>query len=103
MVSPAMTLASEHLARQGLGVSRETLRQWMIQEGLWKPRRQRLRPVHVWRERRATFGELVMMDSSEFRWLEERAGKLQLVAMIDDATSRFWDRLAGHGCRWNGG
>ena len=33
------TLASEHLGRRGLAVSRETLRQWMIQQGLWKPRR----------------------------------------------------------------
>ena len=55
------TLASEHLARQGLGVSRETLRQWMIEAGLWSPRRQRVEAVHVWRERRAAFGELVML------------------------------------------
>jgi transposase len=90
------TLASEHLARQGLGVSRETLRQWLIQAGLWKPRRQRVEAVHVWRERRAAFGELVMMDSSEFRWLEERGPTLQLIALIDDATSRFWGRLVEH-------
>jgi hypothetical protein len=90
------TLASEHLARQGLRVSRETLRQWMMQAGLWTPRRQRLEAVHVWRERRAAFGELVMMDSSPFRWLEERAGQLQLIALIDDATSRFWARLVEH-------
>ena len=57
------TLACEHLARQGLGVSRETLRQWLIQAGLWKPRRQRVEAVHVWRERRAACGELVMLDS----------------------------------------
>src|SRR3990172_8676408 len=43
------TLASEHLARQGLGVSRETLRQWLIQAGLWKPRRQRGGGGHGWR------------------------------------------------------
>ena len=90
------TLAREHLARQGLRVSRETLRQWLIQAGLWKPRRQRVEAVHVWRERRASFGELVMMDSSEFRWLEERGPKLQLIAMIDDATSRFWGRFVEH-------
>jgi len=90
------TLACEHLARQGLRVSRETLRQWLIQAGLWKPRRQRVEAVHVWRERRAAFGELVMMDSSEFRWLEERGPTLQLIAMIDDATSRFWGRLVEH-------
>jgi transposase len=90
------TLASEHLARQGLGVSRETLRQWLIQAGLWKPRRQRVEAVHVWRERRAACGELVMMDSSPFRWLEERGPSLQLIALIDDASSRFWGRFAEH-------
>ena len=90
------TLASEHLARQGLGVSRETLRQWLIEAGLWKPRRQRVEAVHVWRERRAAFGELVMMDSSEYRWLEERGPKLQLIALIDDATSRFQGRFVEH-------
>lgn len=90
------TLASEHLARQGFGVSRETLRQWLIEAGLWKPRRQRVAAAHVWRERRAGFGELVMMDSSEFRWLEERGPMLQLIAMIDDATSRFQGRFVEH-------
>ena len=90
------TLACEHMARQGLRVSRETLRQWRIAAGLWKPRRQRVEAVHVWRERRAALGELVMMDSSEFRWLEERGPKRQLIAMIDDATSRFWGRFVEH-------
>src|SRR5271169_2726922 len=64
------TLASEHLAKDDLLVSRETLRKWMIQEALWRPRRQRVKAVHVWRERRARFGELLMQDSSPFRWLE---------------------------------
>ena len=66
------TLASEHLARDGWQVSRETLRQWMTAAGLWRSRRQRRPAVHVWRERRAAFGELVMMDSSPYRWLERR-------------------------------
>src|SRR3989304_4677759 len=30
------TLAAEQLAQQGWRVSRETLRQWMIQAGLWR-------------------------------------------------------------------
>lgn len=90
------TLACEDLARQGRRVSRETLRQWLIQEGLWKPRRERVEAVQVWRERRAAFGELVMMDSSEFLWLEERGPKWQLIALIDDATSRFWGRFVEH-------
>lgn len=90
------TLASEHLARQGLVVSRESLRQWMMQGGLWKARRQRLQDVHVWRQRRAAFGELVMLDTSPYRWLEDRGPVLQLIAMIDDASSRFRARFAEH-------
>src|SRR3989337_444234 len=49
------TLASEHLARQGLIVSRETLRKWMAGRGLWKPRRKRTSAVHVWRGSPAAF------------------------------------------------
>ena len=88
------TLASEHLARDGWQVSRETLRQWMTAAGLWRSRRQRRPAVHVWRERRAAFGELVMMDSSPYRWLERRGPPVQLIALIDDATSRVWGRFA---------
>jgi len=90
------TLAAEHLARHGLRVSRETLRTWMSAVGLWQPRRRRLKQVHVWRPRRSGFGELVMMDSSPFRWLEERGPVCHLIALMDDATSRVWGRLVEH-------
>jgi hypothetical protein len=90
------TLAAEHLAQDGFPVSRETLRKWMIQAALWRPRRQRLKKIHVWRERRASFGELVMQDSSPFRWLEERGPACQLIALLDDATSRIWARFTEH-------
>jgi transposase len=90
------TLAAEHLAQEGLAVSRETLRKWMTQAALWRPRSQRMKKIHVWRERRASFGELVMQDSSPFRWLEERAPACQLIALIDDATSRIWGRFCEH-------
>src|ERR1700693_2234770 len=90
------TLAAEHLAKDGLLVSRETLRKWMIQRALWRPRCKRVKAVHVWRERRAGFGELVMQDSSPFRWLEDRGPACQLIALIDDATSRIWARFTEH-------
>jgi hypothetical protein len=64
------TLAAEHLARQGIRVSRETLRQWMSAAGLWQQRQRRMKRIHVWRPRRSAFGELAMMDSSPYRWLE---------------------------------
>lgn len=90
------TLAAEHLAKEGLPVSRETLRKWMTKTGYWRPRRQRVKKIYVWRERRASFGELVMQDSSPFRWLEDRGPACQLIALIDDATSKFWARFTEH-------
>ena len=90
------TLVAEHLAEEGLVVSRETLRKWMTRVQLWRPRAQRVKTIHVWRERRACFGELVMQDSSPFRWLEERGPACALIAVIDDATSRMWARLVEH-------
>ena len=91
------TLASEYLAqRHGVRVSRETLRGWMIQAQLWKPRRVRLERVHTWRSRRAQCGELVQWDTSEHDWLEGRGEKLYLMAMIDDATSRALARFVRH-------
>ncbi|MGB6390864.1 MAG: ISNCY family transposase [Candidatus Acidiferrales bacterium] len=90
------TLAAEHLAQEGFPVSRETLRKWMTKAALWRPRCQRVKAVHVWRQRRASFGELVMQDSSPFRWLEERGPACHLIALIDDATSRMWGRFTEH-------
>jgi transposase len=89
----APTLATEHLERIGIRVSRETVRGWQTQAGLWKARRQKIEVVHVWRERRAAFGELVLMDTSDHDWLEGRGPRLYLIAMIDDATSRLWGRF----------
>src|SRR6267143_5687254 len=90
------TLAAEHLAKDGFPLSRETLRTWMTKAGFWRRRCQRVKKIHVWRERRASFGELVMQDSSPFRWLEERGPACQLIAVIDDATSRFYARFTEH-------
>src|SRR5260370_20458680 len=90
------TLAAEHLAKEGFLVSRETLRKWMTKAALWRPRSQRVKAVHVWRERRGRFGELVMQDSSPLRWLEDRGPACHLIALIDDATSRIWGRFTEH-------
>jgi hypothetical protein len=54
------TPPAEHLAQEGFVVSRGTLRKWMTKAALWRPLSQRVKAVHVWRERRARFGELVM-------------------------------------------
>jgi len=65
------TFASEKLAQHGLHVGAQTLRRWLIAEGLWQ--RQRRRETHRSRRpRRACFGELVQMDASIHDWLEGR-------------------------------
>jgi hypothetical protein len=91
------TLASEYLGKHHqITVSRETVRAWMIEARLWRPRKQRVEKVHVWRQRRARCGELVQWDTSEHQWLEERGPKLYLISMIDDATSRLHARFVVH-------
>ena len=83
------TLAAEMLAeRDGLRVSRETLRGWMTEAGIWLSRKQR-RSFHQPRLRREAFGELIQIDGSEHRWFEERGDKCTLLVFIDDATSRL--------------
>ena len=80
-------LASEYLARDdGETLSEETLRLWLTEAGLWRPRRQGARH-RAWRERRAAWGEMVQMDGSEHGWFESRRPKASLMVMIDDATN----------------
>lgn len=87
------TLASEKLAeRDGLVVSRETLRRWMIEEGLHEPRVRRVKACQ-WRERRSCVGELVQIDTSIHDWFEGRGEPAVLISMIDDATGRLWMRF----------
>ncbi len=88
------TLASEHVARHGMVVSRETLRKWMSQAGLWRPRPQRLKALHVWRPRRAAFRELVMMDSSPFRWLEDHHSTEENLRTLQGWLTRWGRPLA---------
>src|SRR5215510_8889301 len=63
------TLAAEELAEQhGIQVSRETLRQWLMEAKLWRRRRARIEQAHVWRARRVRYDELVQWDTSEHDW-----------------------------------
>src|SRR5215211_6508987 len=84
------TLACEKLAeRHGIHLGVETVRQWMRADGLWRDRRQRLKPVHQPRYRRDCVGELVQIDGSEHWWFEDRGPQCTLLVFIDDATSRL--------------
>jgi helix-turn-helix protein len=86
------TFASEKLAAEGLHVCPQTLRRWLLAEGLWQRRRRR-DPHRSRRPRRACFGELVQMDASEHDWLEGRGEQVVLISMIDDATNAVLARF----------
>jgi len=91
------TLAMECLAkRDRIPVSKETLRKWLIEAGVWKAKRRRVKEVHTWRPRRACRGELVQWDTSEHAWLEGRGQEPYLIVMIDDATSTLDARFVRH-------
>lgn len=84
------TLAAEKLLeRDQLKVNKESLRQWMIEWGLWKAKRQKKARVHQSRDRRACFGELIQLDGSHHDWFEGRSDKCCLLVLIDDATSQL--------------
>ena len=94
------TLAAEHLASEdGLRMDAETLRRWMLEEGLWSRRRKR-KPYRQRRERRRHFGELVQMDGSFHDWLEGRGSEGCLMNMTDDATSAVELRLGEEETIW---
>jgi transposase len=94
------TLAAEHLADEdGLEVGEETLRRWMLAEGLWS--RIRSRKAHrKRRERRPHFGDLVQLDGSFHAWFEERGPRGCLMNMVDDATGTTCSRFAEQETMW---
>ena len=80
------TLAAEKLAGEhGFSFSSETLRKWMIADGLWLDRRQRRQRVHQPRRRRDCVGELVQIDGCEHWWFEDRGPQCTLMVFVDDA------------------
>lgn len=91
------TLAREKLLeRHQLAVSKETLRKWMTEAGIWMLRRESKRRLHQPRGRRHCLGEMVQIDGSHHWWFEERGPKCALLVFIDDATGRLLHlRFAG--------
>ena len=94
------TLAAEHLASEdGLQVEGETLRRWMLAEGLWSRERRRRRHRRR-RQRKEHFGELVQMDGSFHPWLEDRGPGGCLMDLVDDATNITWAHLGEEETIW---
>lgn len=83
------TFAAEKLReRHGIDLSRETLRRWLMADGLWQAATRRAHPRPP-RARRPCLGELVQIDGSPHAWFEGRGPRCTLLLAIDDATSRI--------------
>jgi len=89
------TFASEKLEEvDGIKLGVQTLRNWLLEAGLWQKRRKGRRHRR-WRQRKEYRGEMIQMDGSHHDWLEGRGSELVLMGYIDDATNnvlgRFYD------------
>lgn len=78
------TLAAEKLAERSLVVDHETLRRWLLVEGLWQKERRRGK-YRKRRPRKEHFGELVQLDGSFHEWFDG-GRRCCLMSMVDDAT-----------------
>jgi hypothetical protein len=72
-------------------MSVETLRQWMIDDGLWTTRAERKKRVQQPRHRRDCYGELIQIDGSDHHWFEDRGPRAVLLVYVDDATGKLME------------
>jgi transposase len=84
-------LNTQHLAeilaeREGLSLSRSTVRRVLLASGIRSPRKRRPPRHRSRRERRSQQGMLLQIDASDHGWLEDRGPRFCLVGAIDDAT-----------------
>lgn len=85
------TFASEKLLENHkIKISSESLRALLIKNSLWKVKpRKKPKNRHVWRERRANFGEMQQFDGSYHKWFENRYEACCLLLAIDDAEGKI--------------
>lgn len=89
------TLANEKLQElHGLCLSTEKLRQVLIQHKLWTPHTKRDSICHPWRQRKDFEGEMIQIDGSHHRWLEDRLDQeFCLITFVDDASGKVFGRF----------
>jgi len=72
--------------KEGIPLSRSTVRRILLKEGLASPRKRRAPKHRSRRERYPKSGMLLQTDGSPHDWLEDRGPRLCLIGAIDDAT-----------------
>lgn len=73
----------------GFKLSDETVRQIMVEAGIWKGKKRKHPRVHQMRPRRPARGELIQLDGSPHDWFEGRRAPCCLLVLIDDASSEI--------------
>jgi transposase len=80
------TLFAEYLLeRHGIAIDHETLRRWLLEEGLRKKVRRKAKHRQR-RKRKEHFGEMVQLDGSFHEWFSGQGERYCLMVMVDDAT-----------------
>jgi transposase len=86
------TLAHEKLCQYDhVTMSTSTIRNIMIKNNIWQPKRAKRATIHQMRARRSCLGELIQIDGSPHKWFEERGPDCSLLAFIDDATGKLME------------
>src|SRR5450759_5220806 len=81
-------LCEKLVEKEGFSLGRETLRRLLRSAGIGSPRKRRA-PTHRQRRLpRAREGEMLLLDASLHRWLEDRGPQLTLLGFLDDATGK---------------
>jgi len=79
--------------REGIKLSRSTVRRRLIEGGISRPRKRRSPKHRSRRERYPQRGMLVQIDGSRHDWLEGRGAWMTLLGAIDDATGEVLGAL----------
>ena len=83
------------MEREGIDLSRSTVRRILVSAGVDSPRRRRPPRHRVRRKRMAQEGMLLQIDGSHHRWLGEQGPRFVLLLAVDDATGVVVNAMFG--------
>lgn len=95
------THLTELLVREGIDLSRETIRTMRRNAGIAAKRKRKTRRHHRRRARKTSEGLMMLWDGSPHRWFGKEADPCCLMAAIDDATGKILGAVfCPHECSW---
>lgn len=91
----------ELVTKEGIVVSRESVRAIRREAGIGPKRKRRSRKHHKRRTRKTSEGLMILWDGSPHRWFGKEHDPCCLMAAIDDATGKILSLLfCEHECSW---